>query len=213
MCPQPSDTESLSAKSHVEEFPDSQPDLFLVLTEEEDRHLRWRTFTIPAHVSFMAPVGSDIHREIKFAAKVTKSDTDGIDQEEDLVVNCTVAYMSQCMSWNKCKSSCRSMGASSYRWFHDGCCECVGPYCLQYGINDSRCLQCPNVGVSEPNQNLDDEDEEGDDDQEAEEFEDLPEEEDNHSNTVDRSEEKAKSEKEKSKSFSDSNTVSKKSAL
>ena len=35
------------------------------------------------------------------------------------------------------------MGASSYRWFHDGCCECVGENCLNYGINESRCLQCP----------------------------------------------------------------------
>ncbi|XP_035225566.1 protein twisted gastrulation-like [Stegodyphus dumicola] len=58
-------------------------------------------------------------------------------------MNCTVAYMSQCMSWNKCKSSCASMGASNYRWFHDGCCECVGSTCLNYGINESRCLDCP----------------------------------------------------------------------
>ena len=63
---------------------------------------------------------------------------------KDLItVNCTVAYMSQCMSWNKCKASCISMGASSYRWFHDGCCECVGHTCINYGINESRCLECP----------------------------------------------------------------------
>ena len=36
--------------------------------------------------------------------------------EDGLVtVNCTVAYMGQCMSWNKCKASCTSMGSSSYR--------------------------------------------------------------------------------------------------
>lgn len=57
---------------------------------------------------------------------------------EPIAVNCTVAYMSQCMSWNKCKNACMSMGASSYRWFHDGCCECVGFTCLNYGINESR---------------------------------------------------------------------------
>ena len=51
--------------------------------------------------------------------------------------------MSQCMSWNKCKASCTSMGASSYRWFHDGCCECVGNQCINYGINQSRCEDCP----------------------------------------------------------------------
>ena len=30
-----------------------------------------------------------------------------------------------------------------YRWFHDGCCECVGNTCINYGINESRCLECP----------------------------------------------------------------------
>ena len=93
-----------------------------------------------------------------------------VAEEETLVtVNCTVAYMGQCMSWNKCKASCTSMGSSSYRWssaadiyisqtqqkivafsqknilrwFHDGCCECVGSSCQarpenQFGIDQSR---------------------------------------------------------------------------
>ncbi|XP_017840631.1 protein twisted gastrulation [Drosophila busckii] len=57
--------------------------------------------------------------------------------------NCTVVYLDQCISWNKCRQTCQKTGASSYRWFHDGCCECVGAYCLNYGINESRCSQCP----------------------------------------------------------------------
>lgn len=60
-----------------------------------------------------------------------------------VTVNCTVAYMAQCSSWNKCKASCQSMGATSFRWFHDGCCECIGNTCINYGINESRCLHCP----------------------------------------------------------------------
>jgi len=59
-----------------------------------------------------------------------------------MTVNCTVAFMAQCISWNKCRASCQSMGATSYRWFHDGCCECVGKTCLNYGINESRCTLC-----------------------------------------------------------------------
>lgn len=55
-----------------------------------------------------------------------------------ITVNCTVAFLSQCTSWMKCRTSCQSMGASSYRWFHDGCCECVGERCINYGINESR---------------------------------------------------------------------------
>ena len=34
------------------------------------------------------------------------------------------------------------MGATSYRWFHDGCCECIGDTCINYGINESRCTLC-----------------------------------------------------------------------
>ncbi len=30
-----------------------------------------------------------------------------------------------------------------FRWFHDGCCECVGHQCINYGINQSRCSDCP----------------------------------------------------------------------
>jgi len=58
--------------------------------------------------------------------------------------NCTVAYMSSCMSFARCRDSCQSMGAARYRWFHsDGCCECIGTTCLDYGKGESLCLNCP----------------------------------------------------------------------
>lgn len=60
-----------------------------------------------------------------------------------MTVNCTVAFIAQCNSWNKCQAACKSMGATSYRWFHDGCCECIGDTCINYGINESRCIHCP----------------------------------------------------------------------
>jgi hypothetical protein len=56
--------------------------------------------------------------------------------------NCTVVFLSQCMAEKKCEVSCRSMGASAYRWFTDGCCECVGHGCVSYGINESRDRFC-----------------------------------------------------------------------
>lgn len=137
MCPKPNvnDT-SLASKSHVEELAEPQQDLFAILTEEKDHLLRWTTYSMPLKVVVMESI--DSHKE---SAKTEGSD--GIDVEKDIAVNCTVAYMSQCMSWNKCKSSCTSMGATSYRWFHDGCCQCVGAYCINYGLNESKCLQCP----------------------------------------------------------------------
>lgn len=55
-----------------------------------------------------------------------------------ITLNCTVAFMATCTSMIKCRSTCQSMSAFSFRWFHDGCCECVGEYCINYGINQSR---------------------------------------------------------------------------
>lgn len=63
--------------------------------------------------------------------------------QEDLVtVNCTVAYLDQCTGKSKCKNSCQTMGASAAKWFEDGCCECIGYNCINYGINESRCSKC-----------------------------------------------------------------------
>lgn len=32
---------------------------------------------------------------------------------------------------------------ANFRWFYDGCCECVGSTCINYGVKESRCTQCP----------------------------------------------------------------------
>ncbi|KAH8302265.1 hypothetical protein KR044_004551 [Drosophila immigrans] len=68
---------------------------------------------------------------------------------DNIARNCTVLYLEQCTSWNKCRQTCYKTGATSYRWFHDGCCECVGGYCPSYGINESRCSQCPEPGCDD----------------------------------------------------------------
>ncbi|KAM4026797.1 twisted gastrulation protein homolog 1 [Anomaloglossus baeobatrachus] len=55
---------------------------------------------------------------------------------------CTVVYFDDCMSIHQCKVSCESMGASKYRWFHNACCECVGPECIDYGSKTVKCMNC-----------------------------------------------------------------------
>ncbi|KAL3207008.1 hypothetical protein MRX96_010338 [Rhipicephalus microplus] len=140
MCPRQNETISLSHKSNIEDLPDPTHGLFALLTEEADRSLRWRSYTFPVHAELYSPVHE---KDIKLKAVVSNGNTSEVVEEEDVQVNCTVAFMSQCMSLNKCRESCLSMGASSYRWFHDGCCQCVGSMCINYGINESRCLQCP----------------------------------------------------------------------
>ncbi|KRY35524.1 protein twisted gastrulation [Trichinella spiralis] len=65
------------------------------------------------------------------------------EEMESLInVNCTVAFLKQCLSVEKCRSACSSMGASAYRWFHTGCCECVGQNCIDFGIRESLCEEC-----------------------------------------------------------------------
>lgn len=137
MCPKPNETNNQLAKnSHVEDLDEEIPALFQALTEDPDTLERWTSFTYPAHK------GVSFFKEMMHPKTVTTKEEPIKVKEEFL--NCTVAYLSQCMSWNKCKASCTSMGATSYRWFHDGCCECVGKHCINYGINESRCRDCPN---------------------------------------------------------------------
>lgn len=146
VCPKVNSTAELllSSQSHVEDLPEPLPFLFTTITEEDDPLQRWTLETFPVRMSFVTASGQGevtTSHHHPYISKITNGD--GFDRQEDLTVNCTVVFMSDCMPYNKCKSSCTSMGASAYRWFHDGCCECVGPHCINYGMNESKCLLCP----------------------------------------------------------------------
>ncbi|XP_050352870.1 protein twisted gastrulation-like [Nymphalis io] len=142
MCPKPNDTHAeLSKTSYVEEMPDSVPGLFAALTSAPDQDQRWLSITYPVDIDVSAYRPTP-ERQLVYHMQSVEQESEPVSR--DIVTfNCTVAYMSQCMSSDKCRASCRSMGANSFRWFHDGCCECVGDKCLYYGISESRCLACP----------------------------------------------------------------------
>lgn len=129
---------SLSHKSHVEDF-EGVPELFdvLVSSPADELEYSWNIFTFPVNYETVLSASN-----LK-TNKVYSGHQDNKELEENASVNCTVVYFDHCVSWNKCRQSCRSTGASSYRWFHDGCCECVGSTCLNYGVNESRCKFCP----------------------------------------------------------------------
>jgi len=66
-----------------------------------------------------------------------------VDPSSD-AANCTVAYLSACLSVGRCRDACGAMGAARYRWFHAaGCCQCIGPTCLDFGRGESLCSRCP----------------------------------------------------------------------
>lgn len=129
LCPSNPKT-TLSEKSHVEDF-EGVPELFdvLVSSPSDELEYNWNIFTFP--VDFEMVLSNRKHQpSVQYA-------------HHESATNCTVVYLDNCVSWNKCRQTCRSTGASSYRWFHDGCCECVGSTCINYGVNESRCKHCP----------------------------------------------------------------------
>lgn len=42
-----------------------------------------------------------------------------VDRENMMTMNCTVIYLYHCASLNKCRQSCQTTGASSYRYITD----------------------------------------------------------------------------------------------
>ncbi|XP_073835015.1 twisted gastrulation BMP signaling modulator crossveinless [Musca autumnalis] len=143
LCPKQNETRNFfSKKSHVEDF-EGVPELFnvLVSSPEDELDFNWNIYTFPLDFDKVLS-GPKLH---SFPMENNDKNLDGASTERENmgVVNCTVIYLNQCTSWNKCRSSCLSTGASSYRWFHDGCCECVGSTCINYGVNESRCRNCP----------------------------------------------------------------------
>ncbi|TMW47327.1 hypothetical protein DOY81_007590 [Sarcophaga bullata] len=135
MCPIHNDTLSaLAPKSQIGDF-EGVPELFDTLTADDDDD-QWMTVRFPMRHSlqrhFNMATGS-------FGFGSPLSDTNKFGHS----VNCTVIYLNTCTNNKKCLQYCESMGSNSYRWFHDGCCECVGANCYNYGINESRCTACP----------------------------------------------------------------------
>ncbi|XP_066974537.1 twisted gastrulation protein homolog 1-A-like [Macrobrachium rosenbergii] len=128
--------------SQVGDLPEPFPQLFTALTSEKEPQLRWTSMTFPIDVNLSDLEGSSLDK-IKY--KTVAHPQDAAPAVEQITVNCTVLYMSQCMSSSKCKANCASTGATAYRWFFDGCCECVGGSCINYGVNESRCIECPVV--------------------------------------------------------------------
>ncbi|XP_013103764.1 protein twisted gastrulation [Stomoxys calcitrans] len=141
LCPKPNDTMNFfSKKSHVEDF-EGVPELFNVLVSSPVDGLDWNIFTFQLDFDKVLS-GPKMH---SYPMENNDKNLDVAVKERDHMgtVNCTVIYLDQCTSWNKCRQSCQSTGASGYRWFHDGCCECVGSTCINYGLNESRCRNCP----------------------------------------------------------------------
>ncbi|XP_049311069.1 protein twisted gastrulation [Bactrocera dorsalis] len=149
MCPKITDAlDAAAPRSQYGEF-EGLPELFETLTEDDDN---WTVMRFAMRSSSRRHYGAGFGVSLVGAG----NDGDAIDRQASLQklqstatsaaaaqLNCTVIYLNECKTFHKCAQDCENMGANSYRWFHDGCCECVGANCLSYGINESRCSACP----------------------------------------------------------------------
>ncbi|XP_015262087.1 PREDICTED: twisted gastrulation protein homolog 1 isoform X2 [Gekko japonicus] len=133
-----------TSKSTVEELHEPIPSLFRALTEG-DTQLNWNIVSFPvteelSHhenlVSFLETVNHPQHQNVS----VPNNNVHIYSNDKERM--CTVVYFDDCMSVHQCKISCESMGASKYRWFHNACCECIGPECIDYGSKTVRCMNC-----------------------------------------------------------------------
>ncbi|XP_053324127.1 twisted gastrulation protein homolog 1-A-like [Spea bombifrons] len=124
-------------RSSLEELPVPVPSLFRALSGVQEGEFRhgWSSHSLP--------VSEELGQ---------KSHTDHILLGDHSVVAtptmvnmsavCTVMYFNPCMSMRRCHQSCESVGSPRYRWFHNGCCQCVGPDCYGYGSKEAMCQQC-----------------------------------------------------------------------
>ncbi|NXQ95294.1 TWSG1 protein, partial [Sagittarius serpentarius] len=134
-----------TSKSTVEELHEPIPSLFRALTEG-DTQLNWNIVSFPvaeelSHhenlISFLETVNQPQHQNISVPSNNVHT-----PYSSDKEHMCTVVYFDDCMSIHQCKISCESMGASKYRWFHNACCECIGPECIDYGSKTVKCMNC-----------------------------------------------------------------------
>lgn len=129
--------ESSSQISHVGHTSASDEDYFNVLTEEDDIHGRWSVLTPSTGLHLTHPEFG----QIEIAYRISSDNKSTISHDENLEKSkCNVAFINRHLSMSKCRRTCSTMGASFFRWFHEGCCECVGAHCLKYGIEEPKCL-------------------------------------------------------------------------
>lgn len=156
LCPPPDPNDVPYKSSTIEILLDPIPDLFNVLTIEDDAQKRWSSFRYQVRkdaVSYTMDRLADMETAV---ALHNPNNMVEMSQKVEMV-NCTVAFMADCLSLKKCKTSCKSMGAARYRWFHDyGCCQCVGDTCPGYGLSEPRCLNCPRQDKMEDDEFVDD---------------------------------------------------------
>lgn len=125
--------------SHVGEFKNPNEKRFKTLTETDDKLGRWRV----EFPDLVLPGGSDEKDKINSTLSESFLHRLWTDSNETHRNNCSIAFIKKYLHLEECKRYCGSMGATYYRWFRSGCCECVGQHCRRSGIGQPRCILAP----------------------------------------------------------------------
>ena len=123
-------------------------ELYETLTETDDIHGRWSVVTDLTGLKMSHPEFGQIeiaHRRREGQQRDGQQNSTAatvLSHDENLTrQKCILAFINKHLHMNQCRRYCTSMGASYFRWFHEsGCCECVGKYCLNYGVDEPRCI-------------------------------------------------------------------------
>uniref|UniRef100_A0A3Q2Q989 Twisted gastrulation BMP signaling modulator 1a n=1 Tax=Fundulus heteroclitus TaxID=8078 RepID=A0A3Q2Q989_FUNHE len=127
-----------TSKSTVEELHRPIPSLFRALTEGE-APINMMVVSFPVAEEFTH------HENLVSFLESLNSQPQNVSVPGNSIHTekmCTVVYFDDCVSIRQCKQYCESMGGSKYRWFHNACCQCIGPECLDYGSKAVKCLNC-----------------------------------------------------------------------
>jgi len=142
-CPQRPNVTQAAQDSTVFDLDDDRvPELWDALLEGEDE--RWNKVVFPVELHPSMVINQNLQKGQQEISPEGEQDTILTSTSDLVTVNCTVAFHEQCMSKDKCMQNCRTMGATSGRWFGEsgGCCECIGHNCRNYGLKEPRCLGC-----------------------------------------------------------------------
>ncbi|XP_018672192.2 twisted gastrulation protein homolog 1-A-like [Ciona intestinalis] len=141
--------------STVGQLDEPEPRLFAALTDQPMPALRYTIMRFPVIEELAAHRSRELYEHTEGQPLDGAEDRPSYWEGVGLVLRrnydfdisdetsvCTVVYFDQCMALHDCRMSCSSTGALSYRWFHNGCCQCVGFNCLNYGNVQPQCTDC-----------------------------------------------------------------------
>ncbi|XP_048372372.1 twisted gastrulation protein homolog 1-B-like isoform X2 [Sphaerodactylus townsendi] len=104
-----------------------------------DPPVGWSILTLPVEEELRQNHADTSHLLLGPHTGLTPSDAKGLNTTAP---PCQAIFFNECLSMSRCRAACQSVGAWRYRWFHNACCQCLGPDCRGYGGAQAQCSNC-----------------------------------------------------------------------